>query len=229
MTMNTIEPTGSLRVLLCFSFNKRATREVDELKKYLVRQPCVSHAVELNGTFDFIAEATLDNFQCYNELLKEIADAITRATDRFETNFICRRYVRSSMSGDRRCFWVPCIDGHIRVDFNKIDKICAEGDYMRIHSGQESWLMHSTMRMMHRELGAEDFVLLHRSVLVRLDFIDRLIHRENGWFARLGDGTDQKIARSQVTNVLAMVRNSGTTRQTPPTPVDEKILISLDH
>lgn len=232
MAMHTIEPSGSLRVILCFSFRRHASHhEVNALKQDLIGRPCVNHAVELSGTFDFIVEATLDNFHCYNEFLKEMADPIARIVERFETSFICRRFVRKLQSSERGCIWVPHERGHIRIDHADIDKVTAESDYMRIHCHGQSYLLHSTMRALHDQLGHEDFILLHRSVLVRLDFIERLIHKEKRWIARLADGTEQNIARSHATRVLGVVKGHSPTtdvKSSNTNQIAEPMLITIE-
>ena len=62
-------------------------------------------------------------------------------------------------------------EGMVRIDCAKIDKVTAEGDYMRIHSAGQSWMVHSTMGSLSDCLD-ENFVRLHRSILVRRDFIE---------------------------------------------------------
>jgi DNA-binding LytR/AlgR family response regulator len=60
-------------------------------------------------------------------------------------------------------------------------------------------------------LDPEMFVQVHRSVVVRCDFIERLIHRGQRWSARLSDGTHQHIAKSHVGRVIEALR-IGTTK-----------------
>jgi two-component system response regulator AlgR len=102
--------------------------------------------------------------------------------------------------------WVPCKDGKRRVEIDAIDKVTAEGDYMRIHSGYKSWMVHMTMRQLAEHLGEHEFVYVHRSMLVRCAFIDRLVHEGRHWLARLRDGSVQRIAKSHVVEVLKRLR-----------------------
>lgn len=78
----------------------------------------------------------------------------------------------------------------------------AEGDYVRIHSGELSWLLHTTMAAMGERLDAGQFRRLHRSSIVQKLFIARLLHREGRWFAELSDGSTQRIAKSHAPATL---------------------------
>jgi acylphosphatase len=45
---------------------------------------------------------------------------------------------------------------------------------------------------------------LHRSIIVRRDFIDRLVHEGRHWIARLRDGTIERVAKSHAVETLEM-------------------------
>ena len=78
----------------------------------------------------------------------------------------------------------------------------AERDYMRLHVGRRSWLIHHSMAALEEGLDPELFVRLHRSAIVRKDFIagftrnpsgpvDRPARRRDraaGWPALFGPG-----------------------------------------
>ena len=53
----------------------------------------------------------------------------------------------------------------------EIDWIEADGDYVHLHTGQESHLMRSTLVEMEQKLSSEGFARIHRSRLVNLDRI----------------------------------------------------------
>ena len=136
--------------------------------------------------------------------LERFADSMAALVERHEANFICRRFMRVP---DRdQAIWVPCNDGRRRIDCASIDLVHAEGDYVRIHCGDRSWLLHDTMHHMREKLDPSHFLTLHRSTIANVDFIDRLIHRHHYWLALLANGTQQRIAKSQVAGVLAQLR-----------------------
>jgi two-component system, LytTR family, response regulator AlgR len=102
-------------------------------------------------------------------------------------------------------FWVPELHGLVRIGVDMIDRITAERDYMRLHVGQRSWLIHRTIARLEEELDPETFIRVHRSVILRRDSITGLTRDESGhWNARLVGGGEQRIGRSYADNVRRM-------------------------
>jgi two-component system response regulator AlgR len=97
-------------------------------------------------------------------------------------------------------FWVPePRGGLVRLAADQVERITAERDYMRLHVGKRSWLINHTIGRLEAELDPERFVRLHRSAIVRRDFVTGLRRDDGGrWWARLADGEDQKIGRLYV-------------------------------
>ncbi len=99
-------------------------------------------------------------------------------------------------------FWVPDLHGLVRIGAADIERITAERDYMRLHVGARSWLIHRTIGKLEEDLDPELFIRVHRSVILRKDVIRGLYRDEAGhWIARLGDGGEQRIGRSYFDNV----------------------------
>jgi hypothetical protein len=61
------------------------------------------------------------------------------------------------------------------------------------------------MERLSKQLKCFGFVQLHRSWLVRAEFIERLIHHDQRWEARLRDGTHVAVARSHIRDVLSLI------------------------
>ncbi len=102
-------------------------------------------------------------------------------------------------------FWVPHRSELIRVAAGQIDRIEAERDYMRLHVGGHSYLLHQTISSLEERLDPLHFVRLHRSHIVRRDHIARLRHDGSGvWFAVLADGGEIRIGRTFLANARAM-------------------------
>ena len=78
---------------------------------------------------------------------------------------------------------------------------------MRVLVGNWSCLIHCTMRRLCEQLGESHFVQLHRSALVRISFVDRLVYHERRWKAHLRDGTYVSIARSRVQQAQRLMSN----------------------
>ncbi|MEJ7927231.1 LytTR family DNA-binding domain-containing protein [Sphingobium sp. AN641] len=145
-------------------------------------------------------------------MLKPVAhERLTRAIDRVE---IALRHREAVAPGDAPSpsqpdwaeeFWVPHRSELIRVATTQIDRIEAERDYMRLHVGAHSYLLHQTISSLETRLDPTDFVRLHRSHIVRRDHIARLRHDGSGvWFACLADGGEIRIGRTYLANAKAM-------------------------
>jgi len=201
-----IRPVTSddIRVIICIMFDQRAVpAEIGAFKDTVLKCPSVLHAVEVSGTFDFIVEATIPDMEAYTAQLELCARTVAKLIARYEVSFVCKRFV--SADEKRRAVWVPCDEGMVRIDCAKIDKVTAEGDYMRIHSAGQSWMVHSTMGTLSDCLD-ESFVRLHRSILVRRDFIERMTHDHLRWTAQLNDGTRERVAKVHVSALLESMR-----------------------
>ena len=199
------EHRSGLRVIVCLAFDRRAPPgEIAAFKAAAIGCPMVLSSAELTGTFDFMAEIAVVDLEEYNERLKAMAEPLARLVERYEASFICKRFERPAPS--ERTLWVPCPDGMQSIIASAVDKVTAEGDYMRIHSEGHSWLLHATMRSLAERLGEHDFVQIHRSTLVRTDFIDRMIHEDHHWTLRLRDGSYERIAKGHLVDVMHRIR-----------------------
>ena len=145
-------------------------------------------------------------------LLKPVAhDRLTRAVDRVE---VALRHqspdtapaISSTPQPEwAEEFWVPHRSELIRIATDQIDRIEAERDYMRLHVGGHSYLLHQTISSLEERLDPQQFVRLHRSHIVRRDHIARLRHDGSGvWFAALADGGEIRIGRTFLANARAM-------------------------
>jgi two-component system response regulator AlgR len=93
-------------------------------------------------------------------------------------------------------FWASDLSGLVRIRAIDIDRVSAERDYMRLHVGTRSWLIHHSMAALEEGLDPGIFVRLHRSAIVRRDFISGFQRNASGrWIARLADGTEQPVGR----------------------------------
>ena len=104
-----------------------------------------------------------------------------------------------------REFWVPHRAEIIRIATQDIELIVAERDYMRLHVGTRSFLLHETITELERRLDPAEFVRLHRSTLARRDCIAGFKHNGAGsWQAQLRDGRWLRVGRTYLANARAM-------------------------
>lgn len=102
-------------------------------------------------------------------------------------------------------FWVPHRSALVRVRASDIDRIDAERDYMRLHVGERSYLLHQTIAALEERLDPDMFIRVHRSVIIRKDRIAGLGHdRAGAWHADLTDGSRVRIGRTYLARAKAL-------------------------
>lgn len=155
--------------------------------------------------FDAFAVAAFDA-EAVDYLLKPIDRArLARAIGRAQA-----RRATPADRGDARWareFWIPYRGDIIRIDADRIERIEAERDYMRLHVGERSYLMHATIAELERRLDPRRFLRLHRSTIVRRDLVTGL-HREpsGAWSVQLADGARTAIGRTYLDAARALTR-----------------------
>lgn len=164
--------------------------------------------------FDQFAVAAFDA-AATDYLLKPVApDRLARAVDRAAERLAARAAAPASPApadhADRRSwareFWVPNRGELARVDVADIDRIEAERDYMRLHAGTRSWLIHETIANLEARLDPAEFLRIHRSSIVRRSAIRRLAHDGQGnWSVDLEGGQRLRIGRTYLASVRARI------------------------
>lgn len=148
--------------------------------------------------FDSFAVAAFD-VDAVDYLLKPIVpDRLARALARVRDH----RAGRDARPAPKRLeeFWASNAHGLKRIRCEDVDRITAERDYMRLHVGPRSWLINHSLAKLEEELDPARFVRLHRSAIVRRDFVVGLSHNDGAWTARLADGTEQRVGRNYADN-----------------------------
>lgn len=78
-----------------------------------------------------------------------------------------------------------------------IDWVDAAGDYMCIHSEGETHILRSTMKDLLKELDPNIFKRVHRSTIVNLDKVQKIIpHTKGEYFLLLGEQDKIKVSRN---------------------------------
>ncbi len=194
---------AELNIVVCVSFDHRADAEgLERFKKCICTCAFVEVAMEVSGTFDMIVQGKIATLADYTEEMNRIRPMLAEFVTRIETNFVGKKMERHPEA--EKFMWVPCVGGRKRIDIGMIDKVTAEGDYMRLFVHDWHCLIHSTIHALKEQLDSR-FIQLHRSSIVRIDFIDRLMHQDRRWIARLRDGSQQAVAKSHVSAVLGLI------------------------
>lgn len=108
-------------------------------------------------------------FEVTDYLLKPITiDRFTKAVNRLTSSLLPH-------SGTRPTYLMVKKKGHHhRLDSREIIWIEALGDYMRLHTHQERFVIHSTMKKLEAKLPADQFLRVHRSYLVQRAAIEKV-------------------------------------------------------
>ncbi len=159
-------------------------------------------AIVFVTAFDNFAVAAFD-LAAVDYLMKPVQfDRLERALERVRSHAGTGRDSGSSTSGHVEEFWVPSQSGLLRISARDIERVTAERDYMRLHVGSRSWLIHRTIAKLEQDLDKSLFIRVHRSVIVRRDTIVGLYRDDGGhWTARLDGGGEQRIGRSYIDDV----------------------------
>jgi two-component system response regulator AlgR len=154
-------------------------------------------AVIFCTAFDQFAVAAFD-VSAVDYLLKPVSvDRLARAVNRVREVLRAPAQAPAARAEHSSEFWVPHRSEMIRIAADDIDRIEAERDYMRLHVGGRSFLLHQTITELERQLDPAKFIRLHRSTIVRRQFINKLHHDGLGvWHAALADGAEVRIGRT---------------------------------
>jgi two-component system response regulator AlgR len=170
-------------------------------------------AVVFVTAFDQFAVAAFDA-AAVDYLLKPVAPerlekAVARVAERLRLAAETPAAASTADTGQPRYareFWVPNRGELTRVAVDDIDRIEAERDYMRLHAGNRSWLIHETIGALEARLDPARFIRLHRSTIVQRDRIRRLAHDGQGnWTAEVAGGQQLRIGRTYLSSVRASV------------------------
>jgi two-component system response regulator AlgR len=156
--------------------------------------------------FDTFAVAAFD-VEAVDYVMKPVsAERLARAIERARERLATRGEEGPPPASEHlEEFWVSEARGLVRLAAADIDRITAERDYMRLHVGKRSWLINHTIGKLEAELDPARFVRLHRSAMVRRDFVASLRRDETGrWWARLADGEEQKVGRLYLKNAKGL-------------------------
>ncbi|MDN4503322.1 LytTR family DNA-binding domain-containing protein [Alteromonadaceae bacterium BrNp21-10] len=93
-----------------------------------------------------------------------------------------------------------------RVAMKDIKWIDAAGDYMCVHSSIGTHIMRSTMKELENELDPRLFVRAHRSAIVNINEVSKMVSRISGeYHLILQNGTEIKVSRSHRDQVKALI------------------------
>ena len=90
------------------------------------------------------------------------------------------------------------MNGHVFfIKADEIDWLEAEGNYVRLHAGKESYLLRDTISALESQLDPKKFIRVHRSAIVNIDRITELQPWFHGEYRIiLGEGVQLTLSRT---------------------------------
>ncbi|MFL6248086.1 MAG: LytR/AlgR family response regulator transcription factor [Thermoanaerobaculia bacterium] len=101
--------------------------------------------------------------------------AVERVRRRLQSSVTAPDRARSAFGTPLRRLFARTRDGIVPIDVSAIQHISASGDYVEVHTGRESHLLHTTLAELMARLDPEVFRQVHRSHVVNLDAIAKLV------------------------------------------------------
>ena len=104
---------------------------------------------------------------------------------------------RAQRGADDPHIWLRNTSGRVRVDVSEIDWISAEGECVRFHCGDRTFLERLPISAAAEKLDGLGFVRIHRSTLVNSQRIEGLARTDSGAMQlRLTGGTELRVSKS---------------------------------
>lgn len=104
--------------------------------------------------------------------------AVLRATVRDELRELLGEEAQVAPAVDRFAVTIGRRTVFVRVE--TIERVTAEGNYVRLHTPRESYLLRASMADKERSLDPRDFARVHRSAIVRLGSVRELRPTSSG-------------------------------------------------
>ncbi len=164
-------------------------------------------AVVFVTAFDQYAVAAFD-VEAVDYLLKPVTrERLARAIERAHDMLTGRNGGIAAKGRWLREIWVQNRGEMLRVACDSIDWVEAERDYMRLHVGPRSWLIHQTIKELEARLDPAQFLRIHRSRIVRRDKVVAMKHLgEGAWSVDLGEAGEHRIGRTYLQDVKAALQ-----------------------
>jgi DNA-binding LytR/AlgR family response regulator len=140
---------------------------------------------------------------------RELRDAQARVQELREIveNLRAERHGGGAQKKYETELWIREGDARVRVPVELIERLEADGDYVKLHVGQRVRLMRARLGDLADRLDPAQFVRIHRSEIVRHDLIAAIRRHDSGrTFAVLAGGREVPVSRRYVTRITQALR-----------------------
>ena len=108
-----------------------------------------------------------------------------------------------AMTAPANEIWVHRRAERVRVDLDTVDLVQAEGEYVRLFVGAQSYLHRASVGSIVAQLDPARFMRVHRSFVVRLDLIAKIRRKMAGsYMLALSDGREIPLGRHYRADLL---------------------------
>ncbi|HEV7767051.1 MAG TPA: LytTR family DNA-binding domain-containing protein [Thermoanaerobaculia bacterium] len=101
--------------------------------------------------------------------------ALERVRRRLQSPVVASERASAAFAAPLRRLFARERDGIVPIDVRTIQHISASGDYVEVHSDSGTHLLHTTLGELASRLDAEVFRQVHRSHIVNLDAVVKLV------------------------------------------------------
>ena len=114
----------------------------------------------------------------------------------------------AAKGGQSRHIWVQKKTERIRLELDRVESIEAEGEYVRLHAGETSYLQRGPLGAFAQQLGGEFFARVHRSAIVNVRHVDGVGRSSwGGLVLRMRSGRLIRVGRNYRQGVRAILGN----------------------
>ena len=172
-----------------------------------------ARAFELQ-VFDYLVEPIAQE-RLRGTLERVLQELMTRCADDSERQILALLRKLKQTSGTQDRIVVRSRGRFVLLRSQEIDWIQAEGNYVRVHVGSDSYLEHRYMWTMEKQLDPTRFVRIHRSAIVNLDKVKEIRPWSTGeYIVLMRSGKELTLSRSYRDN-LAFLLSPGNKANAP--------------
>ena len=132
---------------------------------------------------------------------------IERVQRRLQSAVTAPDRARAAFDTPLRRLFARTRDAIVPIDVRSIQHISASGDYVEVHTARGSHLLHTSLGELAARLDPETFLQVHRSHIVNLDAIVKLVPFDSRrLLIQLRDGKEILASRSASEELRGLVR-----------------------
>jgi DNA-binding LytR/AlgR family response regulator len=169
-----------------------------------------AHAFD-TGAIDFLIKPVRSaRLETAVERIRDVLDKrdAARRLDELASQLDALRAESRAMSSPANEIWVHRRAERVRVDLDTVDLVQAEGEYVRLFVGAQSYLHRASVGAIVAQLDPARFMRVHRSYVVRLDLIAKIRRKMAGsYLLALSDGREIPLGRHYRAELLRQTSN----------------------